>query len=227
MKGALKRALSLVLLVLMLFSCLTLTSCNRKYDEQEVLAAAEKLLKNAETLNFVYYGSGIKYYDTDTSSRYKVANTNHLDELGFHTLDELMDLTEETFSVRYANNIYSTILSALYDETVLVSPKRYYQEYDSEKNEYKDIMVYSNYPYMLKSTIEYDYSTLRVEGSKKEKVNLLIDVKVTNENGESQNTTVTISLVEEENGWRIDNPTYVNYNAYKDRYDELKDKDLK
>ena len=50
---------------------------------------------------------------------------------------------------------------------------------------------------------------------------------VTKADGKSQNTTITVALVEEDDGWRIDNPTYANYNEYKDRYDELNNKDLK
>ena len=136
-------------------------------------------------------------------------------------------MTEEVFSVGYTNTVYSTVLSTLRDDTTVVSYARYYQAYDEQTNEPTEIMVFSNYPYAMKGHIEYDYATLRVEGSKKEKVKLLIDATVFNEAGQSQKTTVTISLVEEENGWRISNPTYANYNEYKDRYDELKDKDLK
>ena len=227
MKGAIRRVISLILIVLVLASTLTITSCNRKYDEAEVLEAAERLMKSAETLNFVYYGSGIEYFDSEQNSRYKIANPAHLKTLGFSTIDELMDMTEKTFSVGYANTVYSTVLYTLRDDDKIVSYARYYQAYDENTNEPTHIMVYSSYPYMLKSSIEYDYSTLRVEGSKKENVNLLIDAKVTNSDGASQITTITISLIEEENGWRIDNPTYANYNAYKDRYDELKDKDFK
>ena len=228
MKGAFKRAVSLVLSVLMLASTLLITACNRKYDEAEVLKVGESLMRRAEVLNFVYYGSGIEYFDKDDStSRYRSANPEHLKTLGFSTLEELMKMTEEVFSVGYTNTVYSTVLSTLRDDTTVVSYARYYQAYDEQTNEPTEIMVFSNYPYAMKGHIEYDYATLRVEGSKKEKVKLLIDATVFNEAGQSQKTTVTISLVEEENGWRISNPTYANYNEYKDRYDELKDKDLK
>ena len=228
MKGAFKRAVSLVLSVLMLASTLLITACNRKYDEAEVLEVGESLMRRAEVLNFVYYGSGIEYFDKDDStSRYRSANPEHLKTLGFSTLEELMKMTEEVFSVGYTNTVYSTVLSTLRDDTTVVSYARYYQAYDEQTNEPTEIMVFSNYPYAMKGRIEYDYATLRVEGSKKEKVKLLIDATVFNEAGQSQKTTVTISLVEEENGWRISNPTYAIYNEYKDRYDELKDKDLK
>lgn len=228
MTGAHKKIITAILIAAMLLSVFTMTSCNRKFDEAEVLEAAEKLLKTAEMLNKVYYGSGIQYFDSDEEiGYYRKADPNHLEKLGFATIEELKKITEETFTKRYSETVYSTILSSLTDDTSIVSPARYYQVFDEKTNLPTHIMVYSKFTALLKGEIEYDYTTLRVEGSKKEKVNLLIEATVKNTEGLSQKTTVKVTLVEEENGWRIDNPTYANYNAMKDKYDDLKDKEIK
>ena len=228
MKSGIKKIISLTLAVLMLFSTLTLTSCNRSFDEEEVLAAANELLKQAEILNVVYYGSGIRYVDTDEEmGYYRRADLLHLEELGFSTIDELKAMTEKTFSDKYSQMIYKTILSSLTDDTSVVTLARYHQVYDEKTGEPTHIMVYSKFSLMMKGSLEYDYDTLRVVGSKKDKVNLLIDATVTNTEGKSQKTTVTVTLVEDENGWRIDAPVYANYNDQKDRYDELKDQNIK
>jgi hypothetical protein len=209
-------------------SLLTLSSCNRRYNEEEVVAAAQILLKDAEMLNNVYYGSGIEYYDSDEEKGYyRKANDNHLEKLGFSTIDELKTLTEKTYSAEYSSILYSTILSPMATDTSIIVPARYYQVYDEESGEPTHIMVYSKFIPMMKDKIEYDYSTLKATGSKKEKVYVTVEATVTREDGKSQKTTVTITLVEEESGWKIDNPTYANYNEYKDRYDELNNKDLK
>ena len=226
MKGGRYRIISLLLAVLMILS--TLTSCNRRYDEAEVTEAAKKLLKTAEMLNEVYYGSGIEYYDNnEEKGYYRKANDKHLETLGFSTIEELKALTEKTFSKEYSSLLYTTILSPMSDDTSLVSAARYYQVYDEETGEASYIMVYSKFNLMLKDSIEYDYSSLKATGSKKEKVFVTVEATVTREDGKSQKTTVTITLVEEEDGWRIDNPTYANYNEMKDRYDELNNKDFK
>lgn len=229
MKGRRYRAISLILAVLMLLSVLTLTSCNRKYDEEEVLEAARTLLKEAEVLNKIYYGSGIEYFDSEDEQigYYRKANPMHLEELGFSTIDELKKKTEQTFSAKYSETVYSTILSSMNDGDGIVSLARYYQAYDEETGQPTHIMVYSKFSLMLKSDIVYDYSTLTVVGSKKEKVEVTVEATLTNSEGQSQKTTISIMLVEEENGWRINNPTYANYNAYMDRYNELQDKDFK
>lgn len=228
MKGARNRIVSLALAILMLFSLISLSSCNRRYDEEEVLAVGKELLKASEMLNTVYYGSGIEYFDSeDEIGYYRKANPQHLEKLGFKTIEELKEITEKTFSSTLSNTVYSTVLSSLTTETLLVSPARYYQAYDEETGEPTHIMVYTNFAKLLKSNIEYNYDSLRVDGSKKENVYLSVDATVTNEDGISQVTTVTFSVIEEENGWRLNSTTYANYNSSKDRYDELKDKDIK
>lgn len=228
MKNVKDRIISLLLITVTIVSLFTLSSCNRKYDEEEIIEVSKILLKDAEMLNIVYYGSGIEYFDDeDEKGYYRKANVNHLEELGFSTIDELKKLTDKTFSVGYSSELYSTILSSLATDISIVSPARYYQAYDEETGAPTHIMVYSNFTPMLKDSIVYDYDSLRVEGSKKEKVYVKIDATVTKADGKSQSTTVTVALVEEDDGWRIDNPTYANYNEYKDRYDELNNKDLK
>lgn len=228
MKNVKNRFISLLLVTVTLVSLFTLSSCNRSYDEEEIIEVSKILLKDAEMLNIVYYGSGIEYFDDeDEKGYYRKANVNHLEELGFSTIDELKTLTDKTFSKGYSSEIYSTILSSLSTDISIVSPARYYQAYDEETGAPTHIMVYSNFTPMLKDSIVYDYESLRVDGSKKEKVYVKIDATVTNADGKSQTTTVTVALVEEDDGWRIDNPTYANYNEYKDRYDELNNKDLK
>ena len=228
MRNERRKILSLFLIVAMIVSLFSLTSCNRRYDKEEVVAAAQILLKEAEMLNIVYYGSGIEYYDSDEEKGYyRKANDNHLQRLGFSTIDELKALTEKTFSTEYSSVLYSTILSPITTDTSIITPARYYQAFDEETGEPTHLMVYSKFIPMMKDKIEYDYSTLNAVGSKKEKVYVTVEATVTCEDGKSQKATVTITLVEEENGWRIDNPTYANYNEYKDRYDELNNKDLK
>lgn len=228
MKGVGKRIISLALAILMLLSVFSLSSCNRRYDEEEVLAAAKELLKASEMLNIVYFGSGIEYFDSeDEIGYYRKANPAHLEALGFSTIDELKKITEKTFSTSLSNTVYSTVLSSLTTETTLVSPARYHQAYDEKTGEPTHIMVYTKFAQLLKSTVEYNYDSLRVNGSKKENVYLSVDATVTSEDGKSQVTTVSFSVIEEENGWRLNSTTYANYNASKDRYDELKDKDIK
>ncbi len=213
----------LLSLLLVLSSILTLSSCNRRINEEEVLSSARELLQEAEKLNFIYFGSGIEYYDDDTGNTgyYRQASNVHLDKLGFKTIDELVEMTDKVFSKEYAAIVYSTILSPLNDEGIILGQARYYQAKDEETGEPTNIMVYSKFTPILADKNEYDYNSLQIESVKKEKVHISVNVIVTNSEGKTQTQGVMVTLVEEEDGWRIDNPTYANYSELYDKYDEL------
>ena len=213
----------LVAILLLAVLVLPLSSCNRSYNEQEVLENAETLLKKAEILNEVYYGKGIDYTTSGFADGYYYeANPIHLDKLGFSTIEELKNLTLETFTNGYANQIFATKLNMIQDETGIQEMTRYYQKYDSINLVTPVcIMVYSKAKVMLKDDISYDYSTLSVSGVKRETVYVTVEATVVRDNGDSQKVTVKLDLIEEAYGWRIDNPCYVNYNDSLDKYKEL------
>ena len=228
MRNVKNKLVSLLLVIVALTSLFSFTSCNRRYDKEEVIAAAKTLLKDAELLNEVYYGSGIRYYDVEIENAgyYKRADDEHLKELGFSTIDELKALTEKTFSYSYSQNVFSTILIGLKEDGKVVSAARYYQYTDEESGE-SYIMVYTKHDVIFKDKITYDYDSVRVDRSKKENVYLSVDATVTNSQGESQTVTLSIVLIEEANGWRLCNPTYANYNSLNDRYNELENQKIK
>ena len=107
-----------------------------------------------------------------------------------------------------------------------MSAARYYQ-YTNEQTGESYIMVYTKHDVIFKDMISYDYDSVRVEKSKKENVYLKVDATVTNSAGESQKVTLSVVLIEEANGWRLCNPTYANYNALNDRYNELENQKIK
>ena len=218
MVGAcIKKTLCSLLILVTLFSVITLTSCNRKYDEDEVIEAAGKLLKQAEVLNEVYYGKGISYVSSQyRDGNYYEADAIHLATLGFSTIEELKTLTRQTFTFGYSNELFSTKLSMLSDEGVIHGMARYIQKYDDvEMTEPVCILVYKDATVLKKGTIVYDYSSFKVTGSKKQVVYVDVNATVYNDDGDSQKVTLTLNLIEEDNGWRIDNPCYANYNSAK------------
>ncbi len=218
-----KRILSALIVIATLISVLSMSGCNRTYDEEEVLTAAKELLHEAEKLNYIYYGDGIDYFDAEEEGlgHYRKAVPAHLEELGFNTVDELRLMTEKVYSKSYSEHLFSTVLSSQKDGDIIVAMARYYQAYNEETGEPTDIMVYSKYNVIFKDKLEYDYDSLQIEGSKREKVYLTVNATVTNSEGKSQIAEITVTLFEEEDGWRIDNPTYANYSEYRDQYDDL------
>lgn len=203
-----KRIFSTLLILALLLT--SLSSCNRSYDEEEVVAAAKELLKSAEMLNYVYYGEGISYYDTDEAvGIYKEAQSAHLDELGFHSIDELKELTEKTFSKEYSEIMYSSVLDTLRYGENIVGYKRYYD--GTNENGEKIFMVNTAYEPLFKSIIVYNYDSIEVDRVKKEKIFLIVNAVVSDKEGHERSVDIAITLIEEESGWRIDNPVWANY----------------
>lgn len=228
--SVLKRILYFTLIIATVVPVLNLTSCDRKYDEAEVISAATELLQKSEMLNVVLFGEGIATTSTGAQSgAYKEADFLHLNKLGFTTVKELEALVRGTFTVGYSDYAIKTVLSPITFGGVMYSNTRYYQLYADEINKIDPvcIMVHSEYDYIFKDTVIYDYSSIRVKDVKKKTLFISVNATVTNKNGESQDTEVVFELIEESDGWRINTSTFVNYNAYRDRYDDLKDQDIK
>ena len=222
-KCIIKKIISLLIITITLFSLTSLVSCDRKYDEAEVISAASRLLRQAEVLNEVYYGDGIQYISTGyRDGNYYEADPLHLATLGFTTVKELKDMTLNTFTQGYSKQIFSTKLSMIEDADGIQEMTRYYQKYDDiSMLEPVCIMVYTMAAVSLVSDIRYDYSTIRVSGVKRQTVYVSVTASVTSNDGKTQTVDIKLDLIEEDNGWRIDNPCYANYSDNLDKYNEL------
>ena len=205
-----RKIISTVTVLLLLFS---LTSCkekNREYDEAEVKAAALDLIEGSAVLNEVLWGRGIEY-DVDTNysnGYYYPASPMALEELGISSVDDLKAKCAMVFSTGYCESIFGSVFSSYGDKEDILGYARYYQGLDA-------LMVYSRANVLLSDEVEYLYDTLSVTHSRGEVVYVSISVKVTR--GEkSQTQTIEVGLIEEASGFRIDTPTYLVYNEYLD-----------
>ena len=210
---------ALLLTLVVIFSTFTMNSCkkeekDREYNESEVLAAAVDLIKKSEVLNEIYYGHGIEYDIGDTSNAngyYYPADLISLDKFGVTNVDDIKRLTRECFTVGQSDYMINTTLSPIRDSNGdIVYFARYYQEYETlNQNVEKCIMVYSKYEPLLVDTVEYFYDTVRVVDVEGEIIKVEIGAKATSPSGDVQEKKIVINLLEEENGFRIDSPTYV------------------
>ena len=202
-----KRIVSALLLVAVLLFASSCADQNRSYDEAEVKAAAELLIRKSKKLNEVFWGSGIPYVEDDSKKigPYYPADPNAASELGVKTVDDILAQTLEVFSRKYSESIYDSVFSSKTGEVGMSGYTRYYQNDDT-------IMVYKNYNPLLVDEVQYLYDSISVLGSKGEKIIVKITVNVTR-GEDTQTRDIEISLVEEKNGWRIDSPTYASYRA--------------
>lgn len=217
-----KRILSVILILVLLISvCGCGSESNREYDEAEVIREAKRLIPLSAVLNEIYYGKGIMASeDSEGVGAYKPALDSELERYGFNTVEELKARTRVVFSASLSENIFSTVLSAVSDEDdTIVGYARYYQEL-SEKGEPLRFMVLTNYPYVLKNTVEYG-ENITVIGSFGQIVKISVPVKLTREDGKVKEKNITVDMIEEELGWRLASVSYAVYNESTDRYEDL------
>ena len=221
-----KKIITLILVFSLILSLsLGLSSCDREYDENEVREAAVNLIEKSLFLNEIYWGEGIPYITSVSTALYCEANFLALSELGFYTVDELKKQTEEVFSKKYCEDIFSTSFSSIKDGEEIEFYARYYQKYEDEFQTVPiSIMVYTRFENLLPDEVEYLYDTLTVTHSEKDVVYVKVQVKVTKDAEHSQIREMIIGLIEEENGWRIDTSTYLKYNDRQEEYEDLLDK---
>ena len=219
------------LIPLILAVCATLgalTSCDRDYDEQEVLRETEVLIKKSAILEDIIFGKGFDYH-VDTTEAYQKANeadvkkySDALSKYGesFTTFDELVSIIPKVYTQGRTSSIMSGALSG---------DLNYYTRYYQEK---EDIMVLTTYTPQKTDKVDYLFDTLRVSDVVEEKIKLTISAVITRsykEDGEEKEKTQTVELevtvIEESEGWRLASPTFAvyneNYQSYKDLENEL------
>lgn len=186
---------------------------NRKYDENEVITAATDLIKKSEKLNDIYYGRGIEYSKDESlaNGSYYPADYASANGFGIKTVNDIKNLTLECFTKEYSALIINTKLSSVSDDDGIQGYARYYQKFNALDNSEECIMVHKDAVIYLTDTVIYDYSSLSVSRVKGEEVFVNISATVITEDGKTQTQQIEFSLLEEENGWRINSPTYAKY----------------
>ena len=188
-----------------------LVSCDRTYDEDEVKAAAQVLLENSKTVNEIFYGKGLGYDEESelTYGIYSPADEEHLAALGVSNTEGLKTLTKTVYTNELCEIIFSTKLSSVKDTDGEVKELRRY--YDGKFGDSTVIMVYTEAFVNYDNDIDYLYETLTVMGADGEYINIEVDVLLTSIYGETRTVRAEFSLLEEENGFRLDTLSFVKY----------------
>ena len=210
-----------IVVIISLFFCV---SCgkDRKYNEDEVIKAAEELIKKSEMLNDIYYGKGIDYIKDESTAdgAYYEADYISLNRFGVENINDIKNMTYECFTKNLSSSMINTILTSVSDDDGIQRYSRYYQKYNALDNKEECIMVYKDAIVYLTDDVVYDYSSIRISRVEKEEVFVKISVSVTDKEKRTQTKEIEISLLEESDGWRINSPTYTKY-VDREYYEDL------
>ena len=215
------------ILSLLLCLCLIIfafTSCKDntpKYDEAEVVTAAEALIEKSLILNEIYWGAGIRYEipeNEEDIKGYLPADKEYLVELeknyGIKDLETLKAKTREVFSETGYNWILKSCLTNVSGDTGTVSYARYYDSKENEETGAKDaLMVYTGARNIFESTksVEYIYDEMKVTAVENDVYTVSLKVKTTGLSDESTTRDFTVQLIKEDSGWRLHGASYATH----------------
>ena len=208
----------MLLIVALIVGVMIASFGDRRYDENEVIAAATELLPVAGKLYSIYYGNGIAFMSSGYSDGdYRQADPLHLTTLGIENIQDLRDLSYATFTSKYCQNIFSSFLESYEEDGIVYNWARYVQVYDVvDATIPAYILVYSKHKNVFEDRMTYDLSSIKAVKSKGEYVYMTVDVTVESIEGKTQTATIDFTLFEEPTGWRIASPAFANYNEYRD-----------
>lgn len=194
---------------------------NREYNEAEVKAAAEKLLKDSVLLNEIYWERGIPLSEEQNegdTSNYKKADKTYLESKGIKYIKDLKDLTRGVFSDTISESLFSMFLSGVSGGSYS-GAAHYIPEYTEEDKEGKrteiGILVLKTREndelVKVDEVTSFDYSSIKVIESVGERVKVEVTCTVTCQDGRTQTRTKTVYLIEESDGWRLDSQSKITY----------------
>lgn len=188
MKKIFKITLLTILITLTVFS---IVGC-KEVDDKTAISIANSLIKQSYELNVIYFGEGLDKQETDDDSDLYVpvaGSSNYTSYLA------LANRTREIFSEAYSNSIISLAFNgesgAIGSEAIYA---RYieFEGYLSVRRDIEGIEI-----------AKYDFTT--TELVKNSSRFIIVKVKAINTDKPEY---VEITLINEDNGWRIDSATY-------------------
>lgn len=203
-----KTALCLVLSVVLLA---LLPGC-APLNTDGLADAAPDLIRRSQTLNEIYYGSGIPYDENGTpTGNYYPADKDYLAKVGFSTLDGLDAETEAVFSAAYCEAIRNSTGGAASEG---IYARYISSQAEGRRDERETILVYKNDVRAPLPTVRFDFSALTITEVGRDYACVTLPIETdyppddTHPDPYTEKSDMTVRFVYEGGGWRIDTPTY-------------------
>ncbi len=199
------------LLIAVIMAAMMGVSCGVDYTDEEIKKEAEKLIESSFQINDIYFGKGLPISEKDSEAAKKFAEENgfELDNVQFlpvteespyFSIEDIKAATAKVYSKAYCESLYKTAFEgfSLQDGSQAVFAK--YIEDESGTLTVRIDLAENTLPVRT-----YDYSTMKVKAKKDTSVKVEM---VSYLDGKKEEKPVVFTLVKEENGWRLDTPTY-------------------
>ena len=194
--------------ILIAVMAISLVGCGP--EESEAKALVKDLVSRSEELNEIYFGKGLRYKDTGNSNDVYLP----VDEKEKYTQkSKLVTATRKVFSSDYASSIINMAFNGVQSEINQNSVISRYMVMSDESN-YDILYVNKSYEPLVNKLPEYDFDTIVITKTSSRFVEATIEamVEVTEqtETGpvtQMKKMTIDVTLVLEDDGWRLDSAT--------------------
>lgn len=186
-----------------------LTGCTKKLTEEEAKSQVATLVDASYELNEIVFGKGLEYIETEEFKNAKYALVKENEK--YNSINDIEKAIDKVFSVEYSMTMKTTAFegqSGAVDGTKV--PERYIENPQGFLILKNDIVLDGNVSvdgekqeisYLGFKVLKYDTSSIEIKKISRR----FIEAYITSEGGEQ---TILVTLILEENGWRIDSPTY-------------------
>lgn len=201
-----------ILLLALCFSMLSLSlvSCGAKESESELLAIAKDLTEQSARVNEIVFGDGIALKEDGYSvGAYTEADEESLAFYGVSSVEDIKARLSAVYSEATAAWVEGTVLTSVKEQSQVLTYARYYDDKKMEGVNFVPVlMVRENHEQMAFGKASYADYTLQ-SSSRKEAV-FTVDITVTDGEETKVFSDVRVTMVKEENGWRLDTTTYAS-----------------
>ena len=165
-----------------------------KATEEEAVSLVKDLVSRSYELNVIYYGEGLKYKDSgNPNDLYMVV----YEQEKYILKSQLTKATREVFSESFATSIIDMSFNGVQSQINQNSVQpRYMTQID-------DDLIYVNKAYepvVSGEIAKYNYDTIEITKISRR----FIEARIKTTSGQ----TVNVTLIKEDNGWRLDSGTY-------------------
>lgn len=171
---------------------------------EEVYDAAVDLIERSYAVNDILFGYGLPVWKQGSS--YAEVMSVYMGQIQYETTtpysipstaDRIRTMLSSVYSSSYVESLTATLFDGYaYEEGAMAAQL---------KEDSKGLHQYKHYTPLVTWQRIYDYSTMRVVGGDERTAILEIDSHLENE---QTVLTVELVLVLEDDGWRLDTPTY-------------------
>ena len=192
-----------------------LVSCSSEVSEEErvaLTATFTELLESSKKVNDLIFGEGILPKEDGVKlGTYTEADPESLADYGVSDIASIEKKVREVYSLAIYYWIEKTVLASSKETstgTVLTYARYYKGKTDPANDEEKEIFfVHTDY----KTTVgKVSYSDVSLVECTKTYAKFSLTITVTHE-GESKSFSDTLTMCKEEEGWRLDAPSYATF----------------